>query len=103
MPGLIDLLLCYGFCFGLMNKVDFPRKIKLFNRLLSCSYCTGFHAGWISWALTRGVHGFEPTLSAASGALLWAFCSSAFCYLLDIGSQFVEARIGGSAAENEKL
>lgn len=99
MPGFFDLLLCYGFCFGLMNKVDFPRKISFFDRMFSCSYCTGFHAGWISWVLTRGVHGFEPTAKGMSGALVWAFSSAAFCYLVDVGSQLVEAKIASSNAK----
>ena len=42
MPSFIDLLLAYGLCFGLMNKVDALRSEKwplgaFFNRMLSCS------------------------------------------------------------------
>ena len=99
MPTLIDLLLCYGLCFGMMNKVDTLRKVSLFNRLLSCSYCTGFHAGWIAWLGSRVVYGLDITAStpvpdALAGTLghaaLWALTSAGFCYVVDVVSQLAE-------------
>ena len=91
MPSVVDLLLAYGLCFGLMNKVDLLRKVAFFDRMLSCSYCTGFHAGWIAWGLTRVVHGLPRTAQEALTPILWAFASSAVCYLLDAASQAVES------------
>ena len=96
MPSVVDLLLAYGLCFGLMNKVDVLRSEKwplgaFFDRMLSCSYCTGFHSGWIAWALTRAVHGLPTTPQEALTPILWAFTSSAVCYLLDAASQAVES------------
>jgi hypothetical protein len=90
MPGLIDLLLAYGICFGLMNKVEFMRKTPFFDKMFSCSYCTGFHAGWISWVISRTVYGVVSEPQHVFGALLWAFCAAVFCYLVDTLSQFVE-------------
>lgn len=91
MPSVVDLLLAYGLCFGLMNKIDLLRKVAFFDRMLSCSYCTGFHAGWIAWVLTRAVHGLPTTSQEALTPILWAFASSAVCYLLDAASQAVES------------
>jgi hypothetical protein len=96
MPSVVDLLLAYGLCFGLMNKVDALRSAKwplggFFDRMLSCSYCTGFHAGWIAWVLTRAVYGLPTALLDAPAPILWAFSSSATCYLLDAASQAVES------------
>jgi hypothetical protein len=96
MPSLVDLLLAYGLCFGLQNKVEFLRSPKwplggFFDRLLSCSYCTGFHAGWLAWALSRSVYGVPASPQEALPAALWAFSSSAVCYLLDVGSQAAES------------
>jgi hypothetical protein len=91
MPSFVDLLLAYGLCFGLMNKVDVLRKVAFFDRMLSCSYCTGFHAGWIAWVLTRAVYGLPTALLDAPAPILWAFSSSAVCYLLDAASQAVES------------
>lgn len=90
MPSVVDLLLAYGLCFGLMNKVDLLRKAAFFDRMLSCSYCTGFHAGWLAWVLTRTVHGLPHTAQDALTPILWAFASSAFCFLVDAASQAVE-------------
>ena len=98
MPSFVELLLAYGIAFGLMNKVEALRKVAFFDRMLSCSYCTGFHAGWLAWALTRAVHGRPPTAQDALTPILWAFASSAFCFLVDAASQAVE-RI---AAPSEK-
>lgn len=90
MPGLLDLILCYGICFGAMNKIDFMRKIGFFDRMLSCSYCTGFHAGWIGWAVSRLYYPLEDSFSYVATALLWAFASSAFCYFVDVLAQLAE-------------
>jgi len=91
MPSVVDLLLAYGLCFGLMNKVDALRKVAFFDRMLSCSYCTGFHAGWIAWVFTRAVYGLPAASQDALTPILWAFSSSAVCYLLDAASQAVES------------
>ena len=90
MPSLIDLLLAYGLCFGFMNKVTFLRKVKFFDRMLSCSYCTGFHAGWIAWLLSRPLYGVSLSLEAISPVVLWAFASAAFCYAADVALQLAE-------------
>jgi hypothetical protein len=76
-----------------MNKIPFMRKVSFFDRMFSCSYCTGFHAGWIAWALSRGIHGFEDKPSFLLGAVVWAFASSVFCYLIDTIAQFLEAKM----------
>lgn len=95
MPTLVDLLLAYGLCFGLQNKVEALRSPKwplgaFFDRMLSCSYCTGFHTGWLAWLLTRPVYGLSLSVSGVAPVLAWAFASSAVCYLLDVASQAVE-------------
>lgn len=93
MPTMIDLVCAYGICFGLMNKVDFPRKVQFFDRMLSCSYCTGFHTGWIVWVLTQVLCEAPITPSSAILALCWAFASAAFCYSADSVLQLVEGWI----------
>lgn len=90
MPSFVDLLFAYGLCFGLQNKVEVLRKVAFFDKMLSCSYCTGFHAGWIAWGLTRLVHGFDLSVPGIAPVIAWAFASSAFCFLVDATSQAVE-------------
>lgn len=78
-----------------MNKVEALRSTKwplgsFFDAMLSCSYCTGFHAGWIAWALSRPFYGIDLTVRGVAPALAWAFASSAFCFLADVASQAAE-------------
>ncbi len=90
MPSFVDLLLAYGLCFGLMNKVEVLRKIAFFDAMLSCSYCTGFHAGWLAWLLSRVVYALPATPQDVLPAALWAFSSAAFCFVADATTQAVE-------------
>lgn len=93
MPTMIDLICAYGICFGLMNKVDFLRKVQFFDRMLNCSYCTGFHTGWIVWVLTQILSGAPLTPASAVLALCWSLTSAAFCYSADSVLQLVEGWI----------
>lgn len=103
---LIEMILtAYGLCFALMNDkaalVTSPlRKLPLFkddagltffDRMLRCPYCTGFHAGWLTW-IGYNWQSFptEPVLGLLVGAILFALASSASCYLIDTAAQKLE-------------
>lgn len=108
---MLTLVAAYGMCFGLMNdKVWFltdrlrairVRVVKaddgettLFDRMLTCTYCTGFHTGWIAWLLAAGAAGSFPSVDVvgnALGALVTAFASAAFCYTVDTAVQWLES------------
>jgi len=84
----------YGLCFGFQNKLPFLHgKAALLDRLLHCSYCTGFHSGWIAWLFSVGVAWELPT-TTVQGSLLsvltWAFIGAATCYILDVVVQWLE-------------
>jgi hypothetical protein len=93
LPSVVELVCAYGIAFGLMNKVEFLRRVKFFDAMLSCSYCTGFHAGWMTWGITRLFHGVEPTVQSIAPVVVWAFASAAFCYTVDVVSQLAEGWI----------
>lgn len=86
MGALIFLLSAYGLCFGLMNKAVFLRKVDFLNRMLDCSYCTGFHAGWLTYLMQSWC---DFTLS---GLVMGAFSGSAFCYIADVTIVYIEER-----------
>ena len=88
MPDLYSLLVIYGVCFGLMNKVEWLRRSHFLNRMLECAYCTGFHSGWMVWVFVRVTQGGPYHISEV---VLWAFCGSAFCYFMDNLVLFFEA------------
>ena len=53
MDVVLTLLVGFGITFGLQNKL--PARLYegegLLARMLSCAYCTGFHAGWVAYLL----------------------------------------------------
>ena len=93
MEILFGAFVAYGLCFGLVNKLPFlysseymetGEKKTFLDKLLSCSYCTGFHCGWLTWLGLWAASG-APSLSWQHlvHALLAAFASAAWCYAAD--------------------
>lgn len=85
MELVLTLLCMYGVMFtlrcaqlpGLVQAREFVMQRSMFmNKLLSCSFCTGFHAGWMTYLLMKGT--FAPTPMAVYG-----LASATFCYLFD--------------------
>lgn len=75
---LFDLLFCYGLTFGLMNKTSWiQNRLQFTQSLLSCSYCTGFHCGWIFYLIN------ESNKISYKEAFIYSFVSAAFCYITD--------------------
>lgn len=96
LPGPLELLVCYGVCFGLQNKTKWllMDRFQWLDDLLACSYCTGFHAGWLVW-LVWGMAGFMPDVKPVPvlvlGSLVgWTMASAAFCYILDVATSRLE-------------
>ena len=97
MPDLMYLLLAYGLTFGIQNKATFLRgKFALLDRLLKCTYCTGFHAGWmtwlLAWALEGGLPGASTPLGIAASLVAWGLSSAAFSYGVDTAIRWLEYR-----------
>lgn len=86
------LLAAYGLAFGLQNKATFLRgKLKFLDAMLKCTYCTGFHAGWVTYLATIPLENAHPAPKLIPLiALIWAFASSAFSYSLDTAVRRLE-------------
>tara|TARA_B100000925_G_scaffold277442_1_gene245424 strand:+ start:366 stop:680 length:315 start_codon:yes stop_codon:yes gene_type:complete len=86
-PTFVLLLMAYAICFGIQHKVPFfHRKFDWLDNMLECTYCTGFHAGWVTWALTHALLWKAPVESIGGNILSvisWAFASAIFCYIAD--------------------
>jgi len=102
MTYLIYLLAAYGLCFGFMNKATpLYGKSAFLDKMLQCSYCTGFHCGWMVWILALLITG-KPVmgnLESVWGVIqmvfsipLWAFASAVFCYTMDTATKYLESR-----------
>jgi hypothetical protein len=98
---LYGAFIAYGLCFGLVNKLPFlyskafmesGEKTSFFDRLLSCSYCMGFHCGWLTWFGFWAASG-TPALTWASGVQVLgaALGSAAWCYAADTAIQRLES------------
>jgi len=96
---LLHLLAAYGLCFALINdKIPlvcrFLRYSPTFNRMLSCTFCTGFHCGWIVLFAESQRHvlagGDVPGWEGLPDLLLWGFAGAAFCYTVDTAVQWLE-------------
>lgn len=93
-------LFSYSVCFGAQNKVSFLHGKSAFtDSMLACTYCTGFHAGWLSALLfwLSGAKDLMPAFVAGMHPAMFllgsAFVSAMFCYILDTVVRWVESHI----------
>tara|TARA_A100001015_G_C14952702_1_gene697407 strand:- start:995 stop:1339 length:345 start_codon:yes stop_codon:yes gene_type:complete len=98
------LIAAYGITFGMQNKALFLRdKHSFLDAMLHCTYCTGFHAGWLTWLIWKidsvingSVWGFELL-----GMLLFAMASSGFSYFIDTAVRLMETYADPVLLEDE--
>ncbi len=90
MEIFIILLAAAGITFGFQHKLVFiHKKLSIVDSLLKCTYCTGFHSGWIAYLIAKA-----PEL-VPQEMLLFAFASAIFSYALDeLVKYFEEASYG---------
>jgi hypothetical protein len=96
------MLVAYGVAFGFQNKLTFlysegyretGEPANILDRLLHCTYCTGFHTGWMVWLLSWWIEGKLPAEGWAvpASVLVWSFASAAFCYVVDAFVRWLES------------
>jgi len=79
------LLAAAGITFALQHKLPMlHKKHKFIDSMLSCTFCTGFHGGWLAYLLFKA-----PTLQLQE-ALLFSFAGAIFSYALDEVVKFFE-------------
>jgi hypothetical protein len=91
MNYLFQLFCMYGVMFALRNA-QLPgltnvrhwviSQNSFLRKMLECSFCTGFHAGWITYLGTANFAG-TSVLSVLNSMIYFGFVSAAFCYFLD--------------------
>ena len=100
---IICLLLWYGMAFGFQNKIVFLHdRFAWLARFLQCSFCVGFHVGWISHLL---IHlplfvsvAVDPVV-VLTELVTWAFAAAGWCYGVDVTLQAVESYVGSHHQE----
>jgi len=91
----------YGLCFGFANKMpglytetfrDTGEAENVVDRLLSCTYCLGFHCGWLAALILWAFFGFPPVMwhAAVFGPVACGFASAAWCYVIDSAVRWLE-------------
>jgi len=94
MEDFTLLMAAYGITFGLQQKAEFLRgKHDLLDKMLDCTYCTGFHSGYLAYGLKKGLDLAQTGKLDASvaEAATFAFASSAFSYLADSAGRCLES------------
>lgn len=101
---LLHLLVAYALAFGIQNKLTFLYgRANLLDRLLSCTYCLGFHCGWMAWLLDWAMTGSTPAEGwyIIPSLVAWALSSSVFCYILDALVRWLEGNTPGPPSQEE--
>ena len=79
------LMACAGITFSIQHKLPFiHKKLDILDKMLSCTFCTGFHSGWILYVISE-----YPTLSIQK-AIIFCFASAMFSYALDEAVKYLE-------------
>ena len=102
---LIYLFAMYGVAFGIQHKLPsmWGGKIKeafkegVLNALLSCTYCVGFHAGWIVYILSAAIKDWNINTGEL---VIYAFAGAAFSYSADAIIKNIEE--GGLYEDSEE-
>ncbi len=105
MEDMIILLSAYGITFGLQHKLPaLHGKNKTIDKMLQCTYCTGFHAGYIAYGLKKGLEYAQKgqTDATLGEAVTFAFASSGFSYLIDTGARVMESHADPIDIEEEE-
>lgn len=100
MPTLNYLIVAYGITFGIQNKLPFLRgKFEFTDALIKCTYCLGFHAGWMAWLLSLaaehpslGANAWAVTQTVALSIVFWGMSSAVFSYGVDTAIQRLERK-----------
>ena len=82
---IVILLAAAGITFGLQHKIPFlHKKLDLLDSMLRCTFCTGFHGGWMAYLVSSLP---EATVQEA---ILFAFAGAMFSYSLDEFVKYIE-------------
>lgn len=91
---IIQTIAIYGICFGIQNKAVFlHNKNDFFDRMFKCTYCTGFHCGWIVYLVFYLLNTSEYTIKLLVEMTMFGFYGSSTCYIIDTIIRYFESNI----------
>ncbi len=106
MTFIFYLLVAYGLTFGLQNRAAWLRGIHPFiDSQLPCTYCVGFHTGWMVWILWKIQVVFATPAALREitviEALSFCLASSGFSYFFDTLIRLMESYADPVEVEEE--
>ena len=103
MEVILYLFAMYGVTFGLQHKASsWWSKEKVFQKdvvksLLKCTYCVGFHSGWLVYLSLASAQKFPFFIG---DLFVYAFAGAAFSYSMDAYVEYLEE--GGEYGDNQE-
>ena len=89
---IYSLLIAYAITFGMQNKAIFLRnRHSVLDKMLHCTYCTGFHAGWITYLVFVSPFWLNHTIDTVPSTIGFALASATFSYGLDTLIRLMES------------
>ena len=94
-------LASYGIIFFLQHKAyPFLSKQALLKEMLECTFCTGFHGGWIAFLLlSKQQHVLNAEFVAQ--IISWGFAGASAAYIVDTIISKIEEYGHGDDSEVE--
>lgn len=99
LPTWQILLVCYGVCYIIQNKIDGQlRGWWLTRDLPDCTFCAGNVSGYFVFVVASymlagtGVIERSPAIGGWVQVFLWGLASAAFCIIVDPIARFFEER-----------
>jgi hypothetical protein len=93
MPTWPWILIMFSIAFGIQQKLPWLlNRSERLDEFLGCSYCVGFHAGWICWFLASAIAGqwLVEGWMAFPSVICWAFFGAASSYIFDCLTSWFE-------------
>jgi len=91
---IIHTIAIYGICFGLQHKATILHgKSEFIDKMFKCTYCTGFHCGWIVFLIFYLLNTEVYNVKLLVEMTMFAFYGASMCYIIDTVIRYFESNI----------
>lgn len=91
---IIHTVAIYGICFGFQHKAVFlHNKNDFLDKMFKCTYCTGFHCGWVVYLLFYILNQSEYNINLLIEMTMFGFYGASMCYIIDTIIRYFESNI----------
>ena len=91
---IIQTIAIYGICFGLQHKATILHgKSEFIDKMLKCTYCTGFHCAWLVYVIFSLINSQQFELKLLVEMTMFSFYGASMCYIIDTVIRYFESNI----------